>query len=281
MHLAPRAIILVLLLTLTVTPAAAVTISSSVSAQSDGQTQQASDGPTTGPKALATLTPFDQLNCARTDPGEATATMTDSGVSAVVIDISSVLKTEGEIPIAVDADGVAIFTQEVTNDSGVEVGYELLYNITPSELRLCPGESSSGEFMTATASFGMVITKNGVPLESISASLTETPAGPELTTTGPDLVPSLFTDGGQFGYNFAGTTQILELGDLQPGESMTVEYQLSAAVSSPGDAFGGRAQVGDPLDLGSDPGFFFAVSIKDDPVAVENASFGHVKAQFD
>ena len=101
-----------------------------------------------------------------------------------------------------------------------------------------------------------------------------------LNTSGTSLSPAFVGGGSTFGYDFDSAVGTLNLGTFNPGESVTVEYEMVAQVDTPGFELGGLAQVGDPFDLTGTPGFtgtFLANGV----VAVEESSWGAIKSTFE
>ena len=101
-----------------------------------------------------------------------------------------------------------------------------------------------------------------------------------LVEGGTSLSPTFVPGSSIFGYDFQPYADVLNLGSFNPGETVTVEYEMRVSVDTPGFEAGGRAQIGDPFDLDGTPGFS-GTFIGNGVVATESRSWGEVKSLFD
>ena len=128
-------------------------------------------------------------------------------------------------------------------------------------------------------SFDLTIRANGSPVFQSSAILLGGSVSHQLIESGTSLSPSLVDNGSRFGYEFQALTDVIDLGMVDPGASITVEYEMVAQVDTPGFEAGGRAQIGDPFDLEGNPGFTGALRANG-VVSAEGSSWGQVKSLF-
>jgi hypothetical protein len=101
-----------------------------------------------------------------------------------------------------------------------------------------------------------------------------------LTEGGTSLNPTFAGGGSVFGYDFQSRSDTIDLGLVGPGESITVEYEMTATVSTGGNEAGGLATIGDPFDLDGSPGFSGSL-LADGVVAVESRSWAGLKSLYD
>ena len=175
-----------------------------------------------------------------------------------------------------------LWTTSATNTTAGPVNYVFNFLIAPPALRLA--DYAGADALTPNApdvTFILEIRSNGTPVFHAEASLVGGVNGHALSETGTTLNPVFATGitSAVFGYDFDSVTDIIDLGIFNPGETVTVEYQMTASVVSGGFELGGRAAVGDPFDLSGTPGFTGAL-VPNNPVPVEDKSFGQVKAQY-
>jgi hypothetical protein len=83
-----------------------------------------------------------------------------------------------------------------------------------------------------------------------------------------------------FGYDFQSYTDMINLGPVVAGGTMTVEYEMVVRVDTPGFEAGGRAQIGDPFDLDGSPGFSGTL-LTGGPVPTEETTWGRVKSLYE
>jgi hypothetical protein len=274
--------VLIALLTLVAftTAATAQTVSSTVEANLAGVITTDAQGPTNATDVQSFLSPAGVGNLDFTRDGFGRAAQNRNGVGAVSVEA-----------VFANADPTnsivsnTLWTDSATNNSAVPVVYEFSYLIAPPELRLADFAGANAAMVGApNASFDLEIRSNGVVVFSATASLVGGFNGHSLTETGTSLNPQLTPNPlppltNIFGYDFDSAVGTINLGTFNPGQTVTVEYEMTASVVSAGFELGGRAAVGDPFDLSGTPGFtgtFLAAGV----VAVEESSFGKVKAQY-
>ncbi len=93
------------------------------------------------------------------------------------------------------------------------------------------------------------LTLDGNPIFGSSATFRGGRAGNTLSETGTDLGGTFFSSGSTIGYDFDPLLVNVPLGTFAPGETLTVEYTMRVLVDTPQLETGGRATIGDPLDL--------------------------------
>ena len=99
----------------------------------------------------------------------------------------------------------------------------------------------------ANGSAQNTIRANGSPIFLASASLFGGSVSHQLIESGASLGPSFAGGGSTFGYDFQSYSDIIDLGLVGPGETITVEYEMVATVDTPGFEAGGRAHDRRPL----------------------------------
>lgn len=261
-------------------PAYGVIITARAEGQVSGNPQVDAQGPATSGALLASVrfpAAF-QITCH--DTAFAAAAINDSGVSAVVADglfpghTGDFLRAETN------------WSAAVTNTNSQAYEYIYQFFITPPRLTLADRDDDDvqgtvGGGGPAHASYEVVVELNSIPLFRSYAEASGTWANHTLVEEGTDLGGTFFSDPGHhtFGYAFAAHHGTLSLGSYAPGEGFTLLAKLVARVSSSAEQRGGRAEVGDPLELGGEPGirFQFLLSI---PIAVEPRTWSGLKAMY-
>ena len=268
-----------LCLSLVSAPAAlAQTVSSSVQANLAGVITTDEQTPTSTINALSFLVPAGVTTMedfARAGYGRAAQNL--DGVGAVAC--------EGVFVNADPTNSIVsntLWTTSATNTTTGPVSYAFNFVIAPPALRLADYAGLDALTPNApTTTFILEIRSNGAVVFHAEASMVGGINGHNLTETGTSLNP-VFVVGltsAVFGYDFDSVTDVIDLGSFNPGETVTVEYQMTASVVSGGFEVGGRAAVGDPFDLSGTPGFTGDL-VTNTPVPVEDKSFGRVKAQY-
>ena len=199
-----------------------------------------------------------------------------SGVGAVAVEG---LFADGSQSNAITA--TTTWTDSATNNSAGPTSFSFTFLISPAELSL---RDFAGLEITdpvvPEAEFELSITANGVQIFQSSALLRGGNISHSLTETGTSLGPVAGPSPGPVSYDFQPFGDVLALGTFNPGESVTVIYEMRASIDSPGFETGGRARVGDPFDLDGMPGFTGSI-IPDNPVATSSSSWGQLKSLYD
>jgi hypothetical protein len=173
------------------------------------------------------------------------------------------------------------WTDSATNTTASPITYEFSYEIAPPRLRLYDHTGVSDATAGAPeVSFVLEIRANGVVVFSSSATMVGGTAGHNLTESGSSLNPVAVSISPYiFGYDFDPSIGTINLGSFNPGESVTVEYEMTTSMSTAGVETGGRAAVGDPFDLGGSPGFSGTFT-GNGTVPTTETSFGGIKASY-
>jgi hypothetical protein len=132
-----------------------------------------------------------------------------------------------------------------------------------------------------TVGYEVTVKLDGTVIFSSTATLGGTPSNPVLTETGTDLGGTFFHFPllGIFGYLFSSFDGVISLGHRAPGVPFTVESTLRIVALDIVDGMGVKGAIGDPLELGSDPGVFGEV-MPTEPVGVESQAWSNVKALY-
>jgi hypothetical protein len=147
-------------------------------------------------------------------------------------------------------------TETATNNGGVPINYTFDFLITPRSLRIADFAGlEETDVFRPDVSFLATIRVDGAPVLVAGANLIGGFVSHVLNETGTSLSPIFVGSGSVFGYDFQGHADALDLGIVAVGASITVEYEMIVRVDTPGFEAGGRAQLGDPFDLGGTPGF--------------------------
>ncbi len=258
--------------------AQAQTVSSNVEGTVAGVFSNDPKGPTGSGPVNSFLDFADGFDFDFEDPAFGSAVQRLDGVGAVV---AEGLFADGQPgPNVIVAS--TTWSESVTNNTAGPASYSFTFFITPAELWIgdYAGASASNP-LAPQANFDLSITVNGQVVFEAGAELRGGFNGHVLTESGTSLNPALTPDPlppftAIFGYIFDSYIDVLSLGTFNPGETVTVEYQMQASVSAPGFETGARAQVGDPFDLDGTPGFTGSI-IPDSPVATTQSSWGQLK----
>lgn len=258
----------------------AQTVTSFVESDVAGTTTTDSQGPS-ATTVSSSLTVPQAGTLDFSDDGFGQATQRPSGVGGVISE--ALFANGGNLNSVVSR---TTWSDTETNNSGAPTSYEFQYLITPARLRI--GDFAGLEETDPTVpeiSFEIVIRANGVAVFTAGATLRGGFVSHELIETGTSLNPSLtpnplppFTS--VFGYDFGSRADTIDLGSVDDGQSITVEYEMTATVFTPGFEAGGLAAIGDPFDLDGNPGFTGMI-IPGGPVATEDSSWGEVKSLYD
>jgi len=256
-------------------PVVAQTSSSSVVVDEDGVLSTDLQGPSAGAaeSLIETVGAF-TLDFGRAGIGS--AKQRPDGIAAVLADG---LFANGNPQNSIVSS--TLWTDSATNTTAGPIVYEFDFLITPPSLRI--GDFAGLEetdISRPDVSFDVEIRANGVPVFQASAHLIGGFVSHVLNETGTSLSPTFVGGGSVFGYDFQAYADVLNLGSFNPGETVTVEYEMTVSVDTPGFEAGGRAQIGDPFDLDGTPGFT-GTFIGGGVVATESSSFGKVKSLFD
>jgi hypothetical protein len=251
--------------------ASALTIQAHAEGTVAGVTQQDTQGPAASGDLLAgvefsSATTIDLLGDAA-----ARAAQNDAGVAAVLVD--GAYTQPGDHRLSAETR----WSETATNNRATPVEY--LYSFFVLAPKLTIFDRAPLANIAATTEWKIVVRMNGNTIFESSAKLVGGGQSHQLVTTGTSLAPRAFRNasGELFGYEFSRYDNLVSLGFYPPGQGVTVETILTASsrVESPGH--GARAEIGDPLKLGSDPGVS-GVIIESEPVAVEQRSWGGIKS---
>jgi hypothetical protein len=232
-----------------------------------------------GPSATTATSGLDFPGASTIDFGRdgfGRATQEPGGVGAVVADALWANGQSGNYVVA-----RANWADTATNTGTSPVNYNFDFVIAPPELRIADfaGLTEAGT-QRPDVQFSATIKVNGTVVFEATAHLIGGFVSHVLNETGTSLNP-VFTGGGSvFGYDFSGYSDTLDLGTVGPGGSVTVEYEMIARVDTAGVEAGGRANFGDPFNLGGSPGFSGGIT-PGGPVPNSGRSVGQMKAQFD
>jgi hypothetical protein len=265
--------LLAVLVVVGVAPTRAQTVTSYVEGNNGGTVTT----DTQGPSASAVTSSLSFPGTARLDfsaDGFGEATQSPSGVGAVAADAYFVNGQTGNY-----VEARTTWTNSTTNNTGGPIDYVFDFSITPAALRIRDDAGLPDAANNAPdASFLITIRANSAVVFSAGASLFGGDRSYTLTETGTSLSPS-FVAGSVFGYDFAAYGDILSLGTVADGATITVEYEMIVRVDTPGFEAGGSAQIGDPFDLSGTPGFV-GVLRPDAPIATSPRTWGNIKATY-
>ncbi|NNF06037.1 MAG: hypothetical protein HKN21_04700 [Candidatus Eisenbacteria bacterium] len=264
-------LVAVLALGLSVSAVSAQTVSSNVEGLNDGVLTSDPQGPS-ATAVTSALTFIDTFTIDFSGDGFGRAVQRPDGIGAVVADA---LFANGQTGQYVEA--TTCWEETATNTSGAAQDYEFSFLITPPSLRV-------GDFAGASdlnpnrpeISFEATILVNGSVAFTAQAELLGGTVSHVLNETGTSLSPVFVGPGSVFGYDFSPYADVLNLGSVPNGGSVTVKYIMKARVDTPGFELGGRAQIGDPFDLDGTPGFTGEL-MPSSPVATEESSWGQIK----
>jgi hypothetical protein len=250
-----------------------VTIKAEVDGMVPGDPRSDVQGPVTSGELLATVLLPEARSLDGLGPAFGRAAQNDAGVGSVEAEIKCIEHGVGVLT------SKTTWTATATNSSNRLAEFVYQFYIEAPKLELLDPSNTSME--PAQASYEIVVKLNGQPIFSSSALLRGHRQGHTLTETGTDLGGSFFSvpGGNRYGYQFSPYQGILSLGFYPPGGSVTVESTLEVQARAVSLDAGSHAEVGDPLDLGGEPGLFSMLSVGE-PLAVEPSSWGAVKELF-
>lgn len=254
-----------------ISAASAQTVSSNVSGVEGGVFSEDPQGPSAS-EVNSALTFFDASTIDFGREGFGRASQRPDGVAAVVADAVFANGATGNY-----AEATTSWTQTATNSSGVAQDYVFDFLITPPSLRI--GDYAGLSELSANrpdVSFEVTILVDGIPAFSAEAHLIGGLVSHVLNETGTSLSPTAVGSGSDFGYDFASYADILDLGSVPNGGSISVTYLMTVRVDTPGFETGGRANIGDPFDLSGSPGFTGSL-MPASPVATEPTTWGKLK----
>jgi hypothetical protein len=254
-----------------VTAAGAQTCSSHVEGVNGGVLTSDPQGPSAAAVSSSLSFPGSASIDFSTD-GFGEAVQRPDGVGAVLADA---LFANGQLGNYVEAR--TTWTKTATNTSASPISYVFDFFITPPSLRIADfARLPDASMNQVEVSFQATIRANGVVVFQAGAHLAGGDLSHVLTETGTSLSPTYILAGSAFGYDFSSHADVLNLGVVGPGGTMTVEYEMIARVDTPGFETGGQAKIGDPFDLDGTPGFTGSLD-EDVPLPVEKVSWGRVK----
>jgi len=252
----------------------AQSVSATVDADLNGALSSDSQSTTNGPVSAS----MDFPDAGRLDfsgIGQALASQRPDGVGAVFVEALFANGTPQNI-----ISSRTTWSDSDTNNLGSPVAYEFQYTITPGRLRIGDYAGlTENHFPRPAISYQLVIRANSLVVFQSSATLTGGSRSHLLTETGTSLNPSLVGAGSVFGYDFQSRSDTIDLGMVGPGETITVEYEMIATVSTGGNEAGGLAEIGDPFNLDSSPGFSGSIHANG-AVAIESRSWADVKNRY-
>lgn len=203
----------------------------------------------------------------------ALAAQNDAGVSAVWVE------AQPNTPNNDYQMAAARWSETVTHTGAQPAEYVYEFHVNPAHLAL-KDQSASGPG-NDSASYEMEVRLNGNVVFQSSASLSGPANNPQLTKSGTDFGSTFFDEPSAhtYGYDFQAYDGLLSLGTYLPGQSLTVEVVLRVSNSIVVDGMGAYAGIGDPLDLGDDPGIRNSV-FATEFVGVESQAWSGIKALF-
>lgn len=171
------------------------------------------------------------------------------------------------------------WTETVVNQTGRTITYAYQFFVVPPRLTIYENGPLGNQ--PTQCAWSIEVRMSNQVLFGSGASLTGSLKSHTLNGSGTPLGRTFFTvpAAHTFGYQFSRFDGFLSLGVTPPGGSVTVETVLRASMSAQGSGAGARAEVGDPLDLGSDPGIAGAI-VEQESVALRSATWGSVKGLF-
>jgi hypothetical protein len=203
----------------------------------------------------------------------ALAAQNDAGVSAVWVEA---------VPDTPNGDSQQ--AESRWSDSVVHPGppaAEYVYEFHVNSTRLALKDTSEGGPGNDAASYSMEVRLNGVLIFQSAATLSGPASNPQLATSGTPFTASFFDQPSAhtYGYDFDAYDGMISLGVFLPGQTISVETILRVDDEIETSGVGAFAAIGDPLDLGGDPGIsngFFIVSF----VGTESQAWSGIKALY-
>ncbi len=200
------------------------------------------------------------------------ATQRPTGVGGVVADAVWASGGTGNY-----VESRTLWTHSATNTGSTVTEFVFTFLVHPSQLRIADYAGlEETDPQRPDISFSLTIRANSVVIWNADAELIGGSVSHVLNESGTSLSPTPVGGGSIFGYDFASYGDMLSLGFFNPGETVTVEYEMIARVDSPGYECGGRAAVGDPFDLDGTPGFEGTIT-PGGPIPVRETSWGKIK----
>ncbi len=230
-------------------------------------------GPATSGSLLATVTMPEASSLDGLGPAFGRAAHHDSGVSAVAAEVKC---TANGVASAVSTTS---WTASVTNISGLLAEFTYRFHIIAPKLTLLDGSGTSSS--PAASGYEITVKLGGLTIFSSKADLVGGRFAYSLKETGTDLGGVFFGTPGStpFGYSFSPFDGALSLGFYTPGQTLTVESSLRVVASAASAATGAQADLGDPLDLGGEPGIYGLI-VQEEPLAVTPSTWGGVKEMY-
>jgi hypothetical protein len=230
-------------------------------------------GPATSGSLLATVLMPEASSFDGLGPAFGRAAQNDAGVAGVRAEVKCTSVGTATV------DSRSSWTATAINTTNRLV--EFIYSFVIDAPRLALLDPSGTSAVPAEASYDVNVKRGALTLFSSQAVLRGGRFAYLLKETGTDLGGAFFgTPGsGPFGYLFAPYHGVLSLGFYQPGGSVTVVASLRVASSAGNPTTGGRAEIGDPLDLSGDPGLNSIITLGE-PVAVTRSTWGAVKGMY-
>jgi hypothetical protein len=171
------------------------------------------------------------------------------------------------------------WTGAVTHRGPVASEYVYEFFVDPPRLVL---RNACGNPLPSTlAEYEITVKLDGQTIFQSIATLTGSANNPQLVEVGTDLGGTFFDQpaNGLYGYQFSSHDGLLSLGYVEPGQTIHVETTLRVRTEIVEACTGAQANIGDPLDLGGDPGVrgtLFSVGV----VGVETSRWSEVKALY-
>jgi hypothetical protein len=211
-----------------------------------------------------------------TDPvlaARALAAQNDAGVSAVWVEA---------VPNTPNGDyqhAETHWSETVTHSGAEPSEYVYEFHVSPPHLAL--KDNTEGGPGNDSVTYEMEVRLNGNVIFQSSATLSGPENNPQLVKGGTDFGSTFFTQPSAhtYGYDFQAYDGLLSLGSYLPGQSLTVEAVLRVSNQINQCGIGAYASIGDPLDLGDDPGFrnnLFSTTF----VSVESKPWSGIKALY-
>lgn len=253
--------------------AAALTILAAAEGQVGAVARSDVAGPAGSGEVQATAAFPEAWNLGLVEPGIAQAAQNDGGNSAVVVDGAC---RDDEI---VRLLARTSWSETVTNQGNTPVEYVYEFFVIPARLTLMDRFGTTR--LGATARYEIKVRLDGNVIFWSTAELTGGVVSHTLREKGTDMGGTFFSDpaGGTLGYQFSRYDGVLSLGFYDPGESLSVETTLEAYASAPQEGLGARAEIGDPQDIGGDPGVRGAIIVSG-PIGVEPATWSGIKSLY-
>lgn len=265
-----KALVAALLAVLAATPSENAIATTGLETSVDSSTygiSQANSGPP--PSSIVSLF---QLST-NSNSLQAKAAADVSGVSGVSVSGAFASPSLGINYAAAEAS----ITYTSINTSGAAANYQFSFLLSGPRLELQDHDGlNSGDYGAPTAIYLAEIFVNGTPFWHSSATLNGGVVGHTLTKDGTDLGGTFFTvhSNSDFGYQFNNFSDVLALGSVADGETLTVKAVLSVSLVSGGFELGSSANIGDPNDLSGTFGLGGNLSVVPEPSSFSLALAG-------